>query len=285
MPKKVARKKAPRKFAPKKAAKKTPRKATTPPFSMLLYGQPAVGKTAFALNAPDPVVLCDPGEYQGIRDLIDTHQCNEPSDMLVSTSFPETIQHLEDVRGKYKTLVIDSLTGVQHQCFTYCCETDYLDQAGNPDWSSRGFYSYQQGPATAASRYWEPQLIGSLILAASAGMNIILIAHSEIKPFDDPLSGSYDRYQPFLHKQIWQYTKRWISICLFYNFDVDVVKTRDAIKKKPDLASQRRLLCTTRSPVYEAKQHHGLPDFINAGDSGEEAYASFMKAYTKVFAS
>lgn len=291
--KKVARKGVVKKASPKKRTplaglkrtpvKKTPRRRTTPPVSMLMYGQPGVGKTSFAANFPDPVFLVDPGEYQGIQDLVATKQCEEPSDIRICTSFPETINEIDNVTGLHKTLVIDSLTGIQHQCFSHCCEQDYLDNTGNPDWSSRGFYSYQQGPATAATRYWEPVFINSLILAAAAGMNVILLAHSEIKPFDDPVSGAYDRYQPFLHKQIWQYTKRWVSLVLFYNYDVDVVKTGSTIKKKPDLATQRRLICTTRSPVYEAKQHHGMPDYINAGNSGDEAYTAFQKQYTKAF--
>lgn len=252
-----------------------------------------------------PVFLIDPHE-DGIVDLPKFGQCPEASAIHTCTSFTEACQILRSMAatppnlpkvvlprlagvvygpsgvGKTSfcanfgpdTIVIDSTTGMENLCFHHCCEEDY-----DSDWSERGFYSYQQGPATAATRYWEPEFIGALNECVLSGYNVLVIAHSTIKRYEDPEGPGYERYVPFLHKQLWQRLHRWSKMVLFYNYYVATEKQGTRIK--PDLDTEERQIYTVRTAAYDAKNRYGLPAVIQAGMTGKEAHDNFIADYSK----
>lgn len=273
--------------------KKKAAKAKRPP--------PAPKSSSMKANG-NPVFLIDENEV-GINNLVRFGQCPEPNAVHTITNFPELIGMLEGFAntepdsssdlprlagvvygpsgvGKTSfcanfgedTIVIDSATGMQHLCFDHCCTEEY-----DGDWTARGFYSFQQGPATAGDRYWEPQFLRTLTHCANAGWNVLVIAHSELKRYEDPEGPGYERFTPYLHKQCWQRLHRWAGMVLFYNYSVNVEK--QGTKEKPDLSSEQRFINTVRTAAYDAKNQYGLPVAIEAGEGGKEAYDNFMEAY------
>ena len=246
------------------------------PLVMMLYGPPGIGKTSLAAHANNVCFITDPHE-DGIVRLPHAGQCPVPNEHIIVPAWTDLIRAITHASKTHNTIVLDSLTGMQQLCFAHCCKKDYKD-----NWSSKGFYSYQQGPSTAATRYWEPEFIQALQHAFEKGTSIYLLAHSEMKQIDDPVNEGYNHYQPYLHKQLWQFTKRWCHNVIFYNHAVSMKKSEGFDKKKrPDLSTERRAFHTTHSIAYEAKNWPNMRPVLNAGPSASESHKLLLAEYNK----
>lgn len=244
------------------------------PFGCVLYGESGIGKTSFAAEFENAAFIVDPHE-RGIIDLVENKQCPEPLQINEVNGWLMLLQTCDDVASDrdVKTVVFDSLTGMEQLCFMYHCKTYY-----NDDWSAKGFYSYMQGPKNAAKRDW-PDLISKWEDLRANGKNVIVIGHSHIKPFSNPDGPDYDKYLPYLDKETWAITHVWAPMVLFYKFQVDLKK--DGAKHKAEQNTEKRIICTSPSSTYAAKNRHNLPPVIVAGSSNREAYEAFIKAYER----
>lgn len=247
-----------------------------PPLGIVLYGPSGVGKTSFAAQFPSPLFIVDSQE-EGIRDLVAYRQVKKPIDVLTVTSFTELLGVCRDVRKNYpnvRTVIFDSLTGMELLCFKYHCETYF-----NNDWSAKGFFSFFRGPRNAAKTDW-PDFLGVVEFIRQLNINVILIGHSVIKAYSNPEGSDYDRFNVYLDKETWAATHRWAQAVFFLNFYTEILKEEgdSRTKAKGDI---RRFLYPTHSPAYDAKNRFGMDELVSMGDTPVESYANFCKAYDK----
>lgn len=273
---------------PKKRTTTTRKRTTTDsgegfrgkrPLAMVLYGPSGVGKTSFAANFPNAGFVYDRQE-EGIVDLTEFGQAPEPIFSERVDSYENTLRVCEKIAtGKtgIQTAVFDSLTGIEKLIFQYHCNKNF-----NGDWSKEGFYSYMQGPKNAAKTD-VPQFIDALEDIRDAGINVILIAHSEVKPYQNPDGPDYDRFVAVCDKATWQQVHRWAKLVIFYNYYVEV-EARRGPKAKARTDNEQRYLHTTWSPAYDAKNRCGIEPVIDAGANGKEAFDAFANAWDSVSA-
>jgi hypothetical protein len=95
-------------------------------------------------------------------------------------------------------------------------------------------------------------------------MQIILLAHSQIKRYDDPLTDSYDRYMLDLHKGAAAIISEWCDCLAFANYTVTTVKNDIGFnqKKTRAIGSGTRVLHTQERPGWVAKSRWSLPDTL-----------------------
>lgn len=249
------------------------------PFGILGYGPSGVGKSSFGAEFPHVGFVIDPQE-DGIRDLVRTKQCKAPKFIEEVTSFDggsnsllDTCERIAGGEFEAQTVIFDSATGFERLCFEYHCE-EYFEG----DWSKHGFYNFQQGPKNAAKKDW-PRFLAALDMIRNSGINVMLIAHAQVKTYENPEGPNYDRFIPYLDKETWQQTHRWASAVLFYNFHVELEKT--GTKHKAKEGEDQRFIYCTRTPAFDAKNRYGLPPLIDAGDSGKTAYQAFKTEMLK----
>jgi hypothetical protein len=245
------------------------------PFGWLIHGISGVGKTEWAANFPEVGFVIDPQEH-GINDLLEFNRCPEPVFVEEVDTWPSLLDQCDIIAAGEtgcKTVAFDSSTGLELLCHRYHCE-EYFEG----DWSKEGFLSFQQGPASAAKTDW-PNFIEKLDNIRAAGINVLIIAHSQVKDFKNPDGDDFQRWIPYLHKESWQKLHRWAQCIFFYNFFVDVKKKGTTYKA--DLDSEARQIYTEWSPSFDAKNRFGLDPVIEAGTSGAEAYENFKEAYRK----
>lgn len=243
------------------------------PLALVVYGPPGVGKTEFAANFPRPGFLYDPQE-EGIQDLVEFQRAPEPVFMDEVDSFEVMMDALESIalgKRNIQTLVLDALTGIERLIFTYHCDEHF-----EGDWSSKGFLSFMQGPKNAAKTD-VPRLLQALDDVRTAGVNVVLLAHSEVKTYNNPEGADYDRYNPVCDKATWQQIHRWAKAIFFYCYHVDLDKSQGPKAKAKD--SDQRFIYTDWSPAFDAKNRFGLSPLIDAGASGEEAFQNFRQDF------
>lgn len=256
-----------------------------PPVAICLYGPSGIGKSSMFAYWPKPGFVVDHHE-DGIEDLVQWKQAPKPvfvkqfggpDDEKKGKAWEKMLEYLWQVAsGKFgiKTLVVETLTGMQQLCFNYHCQR-YFDG----DWSKEGFYNYQQGPVNAAQRDW-PEFIDALKGVWEAGIHVVVTAHSQVKTVPNPEGKDFDKYLPFLQKDIWQAIHRWCKTLLLYKMEVDV-EGRGRQKGKGVAGSERRIIYTTPSVFWDAKNRYGLPDLIPAGESPREAAEALLAALRK----
>jgi hypothetical protein len=91
---------------------------------------------------------------------------------------------------------------------------------------------------------------------------VILLAHTQVKRFDDPLTDSYDRYMLDMHKGGASLLSEWCDLLMFCNYRVSTVKSDIGFNQKKTRAVGvgERVLHTQERPGWVAKSRWPLPD-------------------------
>ena len=217
---------------------------------IVLYGVQGVGKTSFGCGAPAPIV-------QPIEDGL-SHLPDIPAFPLVK-SYDEAIEGLGALYAEdhdFKTLVVDTLDWLEPLVWQKTAQAQGKDSIED--------FGYGKGYVEAV-RYWRDYIEGLDALRNDKNMAIVLIAHCEIKRFDDPLNEPYDRYQIKLHKTASAIFQEWADCVLFANEQTVIQKSDAGFNKKVarGISTGRRLLHTVMSPAHYAKNRFSLPATID----------------------
>lgn len=210
------------------------------PDRFLIVGQEGVGKTTLGADAPSPIFLC---AEDGTAH-VDVARFPEPRDF---GDVLEAVQTLIDDRHSFETLVVDTIDWLEPFVWQHVCAA-----ARKPDIESFG---YGKGYVAALDE-WRRLLALFDRLRAAKRMRIILLAHAHIKAFRNPEGEDYDRFTGKLHDKAFGLIKEWADHVLFARFQVYTVEKDGRSKGISDGA---RVLCTTRTAAYDAKNRADLP--------------------------
>jgi hypothetical protein len=237
------------------------------PPRIVLYGVHGIGKSTFASGAPSPVFI--PTE--------------EGLDAIDATAFP-LCKSFEDIMDS-----IGSLASEDHDFGTVVIDSaDWAEQlvhkkvAADNNVATIDAIGYGRG-YKAAVDYWKQILEGLDYLRNDKNMQVILLAHSQVKRFDDPLADPYDRYQLDLHHGSASVVAEWCDILMFANQQYSTVKSDVGFNQKVTRAvgTGNRVLYTQERPGWSAKSRWALPDTLPL-DYGKfaEALGQSMNAVT-----
>jgi hypothetical protein len=210
---------------------------------MLLYAPDGVGKSTFAAQSPSPIFL---GSEDGTNSL----DVSRFTGISKWTDIEQAVFELTTEKHSHKTLVIDSLDWIEPLLHKKICE-DY-----NVKTIELAAGGYGKGYVEATNTWIK--LKDSLnALREKRGMNIILLAHSEVVAFNDPnAQATYDRYQLKLHKKASALLREFVDCVFFANFETHAKK--DGTKTRA-FGDSTRVVYTERRPGFDAKNRLGLP--------------------------
>lgn len=218
------------------------------PPRMVVYGTHGVGKSSFAAQAPNPVFI----------------QTEEGLDALDVTAFPlartydevmEAIGSLYSEDHEFKTVVLDSADWLEKLIFKQV--------AVNQKVANIEDIGYGKGYGFAVD-LWHNIMEGFDLLRNEKGMGVIMLAHTQVKRYDDPLTDSYDRYMLDLHKGGASIISEWCDLLMFANYRVSTVKSDIGFNQKKTRAVGigERVLHTQERPGWVAKSRWSLPDTL-----------------------
>jgi len=246
---------------------------------VLIHGQPGVGKTTFAADAPSPIFICPedgiPVSVQGAG------RFPAPEGGWKWIDVRDAIVALSIEKHDYKTLVIDTLDWLEPIIWEYV-----VDKAGVASIEEIGG-GFGKG-YNAALDEWRVFLSAVEKLWINKNMAIVMSAHSSIRTFKDPQSDGYDRYELKIHKYPAGLFKEWSDVVLFAQHEA-AVATDKRTKRNRGVSTGARIMHTVWNAAFDAKNRYGLPEEmplswaeLQAGiDAGAPAETSVVIAEIK----
>lgn len=216
-----------------------------------LFGTPGTGKTSTALTFPDPYIFRTQGEAVP-RDAVQKGKSLGIIDAPVKLW--EQLTALCKDEHSYKTLIIDSVTGLEGMFIK-----DVLDNDTKARGINTALGGYGAGRAAVAAQHAKLRK-GAEYLRSVRGMHIVFIGHADIERIDPPDSESYSKYSLRLHRES---MKSYVD-------DVDVVGfLRQATilrgeedERKKAITTGDIILTTTLHPAFVSKNRLGIKDDI-----------------------
>ena len=236
--------------------------AYAPP-RILVYATHGLGKTTFGASFKAPILL----------------RIEDGASAIDIPTFPNKAEGYADISNainalhgehRYKTLVLDSLDWAEPLVQKYTC-----DRLGINALSDIGY----GGGYIEADSDWRYLMGGLDSLRLNKGMNIVLIAHAEVKKFEPPDGEAYERYQIKLQKRnsaLWQ---EWVDAILFCNYQRSLIAMGGSSEKNKKFRADstgERVIYTEERPAYTAKNHWSLPPSIYIGH--DKAWSAFHQA-------
>lgn len=215
-------------------------------YRVLLYGPEGVGKTTWASEAPSPIYL---GAEDGTSQL-DIARFPEPErweDVFAAVEQLLTSNH------DYQTLVLDTLDWLEPLCWRWVCENASDDKGAKHD--SIDEYGWGRG-YNAALDQWRKLVAALDKLRSTKGINIILLAHTQIRNYKNPMGPDYDRYELKLNGKAAGLLREWTDAVLFAQYET---YTQEQNKRTKGIDSGARVVHTERRAGFEAKNRLGLP--------------------------
>jgi len=227
------------------------------PRRVLLYGTHGIGKSTWAAQAPDVLFL-------NLEDGLNDIDAAKSEHLTHLESVLESLMWLASQQHGFRWVAVDSvdwLEGMIHD--------EVAKKAGKATIGDIAF----GGGYKSAQAYWDKILSQLDWLRTECGIGIILLAHTSIKKYADPMSDSYDRYQPALHETAAATLQEWADEVLFASYRVHTRKQDEGFGKERVIAggSGERIIRCTETPAALAKNRLSLPDTI---EFSWQAYAN-----------
>lgn len=214
------------------------------PLKLVIYGTEGIGKSTLASNAPDPLFI----DIEG-----GTNQLNVKRLDPAPINWEEFLNQIDYVIKNpdcCKTLVIDTLDAAEVMGIDHVLEKERLKAISDEFWKGR----------TILGTEFNNKVINRLNRVVENGINVVVLAHSQIKRFENPEEmGTYDRYELKLTKPVASSIKEWCDSLLFLNYKTQVVTTRNVMEKNKAIGG-KRVIHTTHHPAWDAKNRFGLEE-------------------------
>lgn len=238
------------------------------PDRILLYGTEGCGKTTWAAQAPGAIFL--PAEDG--TDRVDVTRLPTPK---IWTDVFDAIDELRTADHEFKTFVIDTLDAIEPLCWKYIYTRDGLNSIEE--------YGFGKG-YTAALDEWRKMLAECERLRRDRGMQILFLAHSQIRQFKNPEGEDYDRHELKLNAKAGGLIKEWCDSVLFARFE-EIAHKDNKTKRVRGVSTGARVMHTLRTAAYDAKSRYALPEtmpldygtYATAVASGKPATAAEIR--------
>lgn len=230
------------------------------PGLMVIHGREGKGKTNLASGAPN-VIFFD--IEKGTKNLNVTRAPQE-----AMKSFDNLLECLEmaiadDIAGY--TLVFDSASRAEALAQEKICNDAGAEHISEKTNDKTGF-----GNGHTATYRQFCKFLDLCDKANEKGAFVIVLAHTMIDPFNDPIGEKFDRYEIALHKakngkseSVCDALKRMADSILFIDDVRTVEEKKDGLQKvKKGVGSGARVVYTQERPAYAAKNRYGMPHKI-----------------------
>ena len=98
------------------------------------------------------------------------------------------------------------------------------------------------------------------MLQSKRGMHVVLIAHAHLRKFANPAGEDWDRWTMKVQEKLGGAVREWADTVLFASWEQYAEKVDGRTK---GVSTGRRLIYTTKTAAYEAKNRFALPESLD----------------------
>ncbi len=234
------------------------------PPRLAIHGPHGVGKTTLVASAPAPFLI----QLEDGEGRLDTPRHRVTGGWA---ELQEVLGALYNDQHDFGTVGVDSVDWLEPIIWAETCARN--------GWADIETPGYGKG-YLAADDVWREFFAGLAALRDARGLQVILIAHSKIKRFDDPRSEPYDRYQIKLHDRAAALLQEWSDAVFFQNFKTYTQKDDVGFKKEVVRGTGfgERILYTEERPAFYAKNRYGMPPEIQLPNNPALVFSTVQAA-------
>lgn len=229
---------------------------------VLVYGDNGIGKSTFACQFPDPIVL-------NLEDGIGDIDCEHTSKLNCWGDFVSAVSWLIQNPHDYKTVVVDSVDWLETMILA-----DVAQKHGKESYQE---IEFGRGAGDVVKR-WTTAIGGLVELWKNRCMYIVFTAHELIEEIKSP-EGTYSRFSPKLHPKLSQCVPEWCDEVLRATSRVTMRQEKGAFGATRNLATGgvERILICQGTATTEAKNRLGMPVDIPLDIDSYAAYVTAAK--------
>lgn len=217
---------------------------------LAFYGDNGIGKSTLAAHAPDPVWF-DIEDGSGRLEVV-RYPFRDGPGGHVPHGYGDILAAIEDLTNNphdRKTLVLDTADSLEALMWRFMCLRDKKD--------SIEAYGYGKGYVAAVDE-WRRLFVALDRLRIARGMSIVMLAHSQIRVFKNPLGEDFDRYQLRVNEKASGLIKEWCDVVGFCSFE-EGAKVSGGADRAKGWDTGKRLVHFNRTAAYDAKTRLALP--------------------------
>lgn len=214
------------------------------PPRICIYGNHGIGKSTIASQFPSPIFINTENGLDSL-DVVSFPKATEINDVV------ENIKTLLKEEHDFKTLVVDSVDWLVEPLISKDIESSYdakdLGYGKNQVYVAESFREILQGLDS---------------LRRKRMMNIILLAHSNVVRYENPLTEPYDRFSPKLPNRCNALLQEWCDVIAYAGFKVIIKKADVGFNNTVTrgVTTGERLLHVVENPAYIAKNRYNCPE-------------------------
>ena len=225
---------------------------------VVIYGPEGIGKTTLARQFPGAVFIDVEESSKGYN----VRRITRPDGGVAPTSWTMLMDMAKAVLdgsiSDIKTLIVDSADWAETLAASQVCTTAKKD--GIEDFGYGKGYTYLEETFG--------KLLNLLNEVVARGINVVMTAHATMRRVELPEeTGAYDHWELKLEKKDAALLKEWADMVLFCNYKTIVIKGANQMEKNK-AAGGKRVIYTTHTPWWDAKNRHNLPEEMDMSFSG-----------------
>ena len=218
------------------------------PLKVVLYGPEGVGKSTLASRFPNPVFI----DTEESTAHMDVYRFDKASSWQ---ALKDQAEYIRTHPNEYQTLVIDTADWAEQMEIADLCKKNGWDSIETPGFGKGYTYSAEEFG----------KLLNILQGCVNAGVNVVITAHAQLRKVELPEEmGAYDHWEMKTSKKVAPMIREWADVVLFLNYKTVIVNVdgKGQTKGKNKATGGRRVMYTTHTPFWDAKNRFGLPDEI-----------------------